>query len=258
MKESRINSKLTKYCSFSRYVSFLSSGVFLAKSSLFEDPWEGHIFHAVTAKPDNVEDIAAFVADRKQYIYVSCWHAAEHESYAMWRIYGQKDAVAIHTDGEKLKTLVQRLYDGCHAKPSLLTEVVYCEPNRGEPPELDNEKVYSVSYEDALNSQEKLWRDAMQVFLMYKPAAYKYEQEVRLIALDPAAPDFLTITDEKNVKVGLSVPVQLEDFVTGVSVAPWADSAFLEAVKAVSEKFGLPPERVKKSDLFQQPGQMSC
>lgn len=250
----RVESRLTRYCSFSRFVSFLTDGVFLAKSSSFEDPWEGHVFHGVMAEPKNKKNLAAFVADRKQYIYVSCWHASEHESYAMWRIYGQSDAVAIHTDGGKLRALLKTLYEDCRAKPALLSEVVYCEPVQGRLPPLDNDKKYSVSYEDTLSEKERLWREAVQQLFMYKPPAYTYEQEVRLIAVDPDAPEFLVLSENSSERVGISVPVNLNEFVTAVSVAPWADSAFVNAVKAVSEKFGLPPERVRKSTLFQQPG----
>lgn len=253
MTKSPNKTKLTRYCSFSRYVNFLSGGVFLAKSNSFEDPWEGHVFHRVTAEPENQENLAAFVADRKQYMYVSCWHASEHESYAMWRIYGKTDAVAIHTDWESLKAVLKTLYDECRARPSLLTRVEYCEPVRGEFPPRDDNKVYSVCYTDKSSEREKLWHMAMQSLLMYKPPAYAYEQEVRLIALDALAPDFLALSDTSNERGGILVPVKLEEFVTGVSVAPWADLAFVEAVKAVSEKFGVPRERVKKSSLFEQP-----
>lgn len=257
MTVSRNKTKLTRYCSFSRYVSFLSGGIFLAKSSSFEDPWEGHVYHRVKAEPENQENLAAFVADRKQYMYVSCWHASEHENYTMWRIYGKQDAVAIHTDWERLKPILKALYEDCRARPSLLTEVVYCEPIGRELPQLDDDKLYSVCYVDKSSEREKFWYAAMQQLLMYKPTAYSYEQEVRLIALDPFAPDFLALSDTANERVGILVPVKLEEFVTGVSVAPWADSAFVEAVKVASEKFGVPIERVKKSSLFDQPGKNS-
>jgi len=253
MKDSRLEGKLTRYCSFSRYVSLLESGLFLANARSFEDPWEGHVFHSITAQPENIENLAAFISDRKQYVYVSCWHSSDHESYAMWRIYGKDDAVAIHTDGKKLRALLLSIFE-CHkVKPLLLTPVEYCMPSDGKLPKINQDNIFSVSYEDPSSSRDTLWRNAMQQFLMYKPSAYRYEQEVRIIALDSDAPEFLEPSKQDNNKAGIVVPLKVADFVTGVTVAPWADSAFVSAVEAVSEKFGLPVERVKQSSLFSQP-----
>ena len=37
--------KLTRYIPFTKYVDLLCNGLFCAKVLLFEDPWEGHVFH---------------------------------------------------------------------------------------------------------------------------------------------------------------------------------------------------------------------
>ena len=254
MKDSRLTSKMTRYYSFSRYVSFLRSGLFLSNAQSFDDPWEGHVFHSITAQPTNIDNLAAFVTDRKKYIYVSCWHASDHESYAMWRIYGKDDAVAIQTDGERLRDLLKKIHEVHKAKPLLLTPVEYCMPTDGRLPEINQENTFSISYEDPSSDRDTQWRNAMQQLLMYKPSAYKYEQEVRIIALDSQAPDFLQLSDNHEVKIGISVPVTVNEFVLGVIVAPWADSAFVEAVRSVSERFGLPPDKVRQSSLFMHPG----
>lgn len=254
MRDPRLEGMVTRYCSFSRYVSFLESGLFLSNARNFEDPWEGHVFHEVTADPDNHENLAAFVLDRKRFIYVSCWHASEHESYAMWRIYGKEDAVAIHTNGEKLKALLSEVHSQHQAKPLILTPVEYCMPMQGKLPVVDQSRIYSISYEDASSERDALWRNAMQQFLMYKPSAYQYEQEVRVIALDSEAPDFLEPNPDFIDKKGLLVSLNPSEFITAVTVAPWVDSAFVEAVKAVSEKYGLRTDLVKQSDLFSTPG----
>lgn len=255
MRDPRLEGMVTRYCSFSRYVNFLESGLFLSNAQNFEDPWEGHVFHQVTADPANHENLAAFVLDRKRFLYVSCWHASDHESYAMWRIYGKEDAVAIHTDGDKLKGLLSDIHRQHQAKPLLLTPVEYCMPTQGKLPKVDKNRIYSVSYEDDLSEQDALWRNAMQQFLMYKPSAYQYEQEVRIIALDSEAPELMKLHPDFEEKKGLAVSLNPSEFITGITVAPWANSAFVESVKAVSEKYGLPADLVKKSDLFSNPGQ---
>lgn len=255
MRDHRLEGMVTRYCSFSRYVSFLESGMFLSNARNFEEPWEGHVFHEITADPGNHENLAAFVLDRKRFIYVSCWHASDHESYAMWRIYGKEDAVAIHTNGEKLKVLLSEIHIQHQAKPLILTPVEYCMPSDGKLPEVDKNDVFSISYEDTSTERDVLWRKAMQQFLMYKPSAYQYEQEVRIIALDSEAPEFSELHPDFDEKKGLVVSIDPSEFITGITVAPWADSAFVESVRAVSEKYGLHSDLVKQSDLFSTPGQ---
>ena len=252
MKDKRLEGKLTRYLSFNRYVSFLSDGLFLSNAKLFEDPWEGQVYFRITAPPDEQKNLAAFVADRKKFIYISCWHAAEEESYAMWKIYGKEDAVAIHTNGQKLKTLLQDIYKQHKVKPILLTPVEYCSFSDKSLPNISKRDVFSISYNDDSNDK-KIWFDAMQQFFMHKPIAYKFEQEVRIIALDKDAPNFLEVLSDYEEKSGIIVSINPRDFVESVTIAPWADSAFVNAVKAVSKKFGIPESIVKKSKLFDNP-----
>jgi hypothetical protein len=234
-------------------VSFLESGLFLANARSFEDPWEGHVYHKIKAQPEKLKNLNAFISNRKQYVYINCWHSSNHESYAMWRIYGKDDAVAIHTDGIKLKDFLKNIFEYHKTTPLVLTPVEYCNLSDEKLPEIDQDNIYSISYVELNSERDKLWNEIMRQLFMYKPIAYKYEQEVRIIALDSEAPDFLDVSGKSNDKAGILVPVKLEEFVTGVTVAPWADSAFVSAVKSVSEKFGIPAEQVKQSTLFSQP-----
>lgn len=254
MIDDRLTSRLTRYLSFSKYVSFLNDGLFLANSQSFEDPWEGHIFHSLTAKFASLEELAHFVHDRKQFIYVSCWHASANESYAMWRIYGRDDAVAIHTDGEKLNNIMEAIHKHHGTAPILLAPIDYVMPIEGRLPDLQADKVYSVSLEDPSNPEHVLWRQhAMQQFLCLKPVPYEYEKEVRLLALDADAPPFMELAENYSPKRGISVPVDLDSFVTEITVAPWANDDFYNSVVAVSEKFGVRREKIRKSKLFGGP-----
>ncbi len=255
--DKRLITRLTRYLTFGRYVSFLDSGIFLANSQSFEDPWEGHIFHSLTAKSENLEELSCFVHDRKQYIYVSCWHASEYESYAMWRIYGRDDAVAIRTDGEKLRGIMKAVHKHHGSAPILLAPIDYVMPIEGRLPDLQADKIYSVSFESKENPEHNLWRNAMQQCLCLKPKPYEYEKEVRLLALDADAPPFLGPTENHSPRRGIFVPVDLDFFITEVTVAPWATDDFFNSVVAVSEKFGIGREKIKKSKLFDGPDTQS-
>jgi hypothetical protein len=255
--DKRLTSRLTRYLSFSKYVSFLKDGLFLANSQSFEDPWEGHIFHSITAKSENLEPLSHSVNDRKQYIYVSCWHASEHESYAMWRIYGKDEAVAIHTDGEKLRGIMQAVHKHHGSAPILLSPIDYVMPFEGRLSDLQTDKIYSVSFENKENPEHNLWRNDMQQLLCLKPKPYEYEKEVRLLALDADAPPFLELAEDYLPRRGIFVPVDLDSFITEVTVAPWATDDFFNSVIAVSEKFGIGREKIKKSKLFDGPDKQS-
>ncbi len=89
-------SPLARYLPFPKYVDLLLKGLYAPRCTSFEDPWEGHVFHGIRADPDNKQALAATIDRAKHWIYASCWHANNAESYAMWRIYGQQtEAVAV-------------------------------------------------------------------------------------------------------------------------------------------------------------------
>lgn len=249
--------KLTRYIPFTKYVDFLCNGLFCPKVLLFEDPWEGHVFHGVTAQQELRRPLAAVINNIKHWIYASCWHAADHESYAMWKIYGQlSEAVAIHTSLPNLKELM-----GTHCNRegdpiALLTAVQYVSPVYGRLPELDPDKIYSIRYSTTRDKDRALWLDIMEVCFGLKPHAYKYEEEVRLLILDREAPKFWEQTKAtKNTdKMGLYVQISdYNSFLTGISVAPIAPSWFMKILEKTNEKFSIDKIPVARSSMFDAP-----
>lgn len=111
---SNAETKLWRYMDFTKYVSMLEhQGLFLCRSDLIGDPFEGSIpkkskeafetvvkeslQNAPNARPDaTIQGISNFRKALRQDIYLNCWHANECESAAMWNLYSRTgNAIAI-------------------------------------------------------------------------------------------------------------------------------------------------------------------
>ena len=142
-------SVLWRYMDFTKYVSLLSSSaLYFARADSFDDIFEGakgmaankgrwnshylDFFRAAIRNPppgysfelndDEVErEATRLLSELEQSgessrtrTFISCWHANEHESEAMWRLYSSflPNAVAV-------RTTYQRLYDALDRDPSI-------------------------------------------------------------------------------------------------------------------------------------------
>jgi hypothetical protein len=136
---------LWRYMDFTRYVSLLSSAALhFPRADRFDDIFEGakgvranksnwdrHYLewlraairnpppgHSCTLSDEEVEqeahrllaDLEASGKAAKTHTFISCWHANEHESEAMWRLYSSflPNAIAIRTTSERLEMALGR------------------------------------------------------------------------------------------------------------------------------------------------------
>lgn len=123
-----------RYMSFVKFVSILAEhSLYFSRPFRFDDRWDG-LFppsyfsntihyakeHGVPCD-DFVED---FAKRRKRHRYghfVNCWHISDHESDAMWRLYGlAPEGVAIQS--------TKRSVQDC-LRPHNYGDVIYYEPN---------------------------------------------------------------------------------------------------------------------------------
>ena len=135
-------------------------------------------------------------------ILVNCWHQNSSESEAMWRLYTDYlDGVAIVSSFDNLRNSFSGDYNQI---PSIL----------------------SIDYHDLHESDEVF------PFLptAYKHKAFEHEKEVRA---------FLPAHDlDKNVP-GITVPVNLEQMIDRIIIAPNAQGWFEDSVKWILDKAGL-------------------
>src|SRR5690348_10850479 len=98
------NILIRRYMSFSKYLDLLSRrALFFPSIAALDDPFEGtfsegtlrEIRAMILAQEVNADEADKLIdrwrgilRDIRNRIYVSCWHASQAESAAMWRLYG--------------------------------------------------------------------------------------------------------------------------------------------------------------------------
>jgi len=258
-----ISTRLWRYTDLAKFVDLLTSQkLWLTNAEILasEDPYEGlpdsvqfpHRILACTEDlpkefwaqivrtydPDNVKTPQATFHEwimlqeqlcimrqfgRRQY-YVNCWHAADHESVAMWKIYGSPGAgVAIVTNGARLEEALSQSSESLY-----LGAVGYQDPD-----------MFTIG---ATNAFDKL---------MLKRVNYSYEREVRLIhwdtrdSHDPLS-NFLwneekmrfddIVEDNRPLTSGLLLGIDVDVLIERVIVSPIAPQWYLPMIERLKEQ----------------------
>lgn len=230
------NLRLWRYMDFTKFMSLLdSSKLFFCRSDLFRDPFEGSYTQAnIALRPLDYEGLSpeafskmseqrALLAQRAhECTYVSCWHANEYESAAMWDLYAKTDeAVAIETTyGALVDSLPDTVYAGI------------------------------VQYIDYHSE----WFPEGNTFypFLHKRKSFEHEREVRAVIQDfPMEHDFLS-SAKLGSPPGQEISVPLTSLISTVHVSPTAPAWFGALVSSVAERYEL-QSIVKKSDLYSSP-----
>lgn len=217
-----------RYMSLSKFCDLVfNDRLHFTRTSNFDDPWEG-----IPPK-----DIMFNLADPPELWYrhfhvreqtaVNCWHAAEHESMAMWKIYCPADGegIVVKSNIAKLRSCFIEEVGG-----SATGEVVH---------------IGRVEYSRPASE----W-DVRAEFLpiLHKRVFFGYEQEVR--AFIRPETDFLKRLLSHGI--GVSVPVDVHQLIEEVRVSPLAPSWFLPVVVKLNTGLKIVP-----SDLAERPSQYS-
>lgn len=219
-----------RYMNLAKLVSLLKSeAIYLTRLDQFTDPYEGTTtqrtadgiaeFLRQTGAKSSIAEVLSFYEHSRKETFVSCWHANEYESEAMWRLYG----------GEEGGVAIQSTY-------SALTESIRWEAG-----------VYLglVQYVDYRNAS---FPDANVFYpAMHKRASFSHEHEVRMIRIFPVSPT------ESQPK-GIPLQIDLGAICKSILVSPTAPRYYFEAVKAVVDS--ITPhlsERVKWSEMSSPP-----
>ncbi len=221
---------LRRYLNLEKYV-FLLKGAQLhcPRGDQFKDKFEGSYPYK------NKNDFNQFGfkgEDWKKFVTVSCWHKSEHESDAMWQLYGlSKNCVAVVTTRELLESLA--------------------EENGGY--------IQEVRYINYTSDKAEIFCPT-DVF-HYKRIAFAHESEVRLIktlyppnCFEGGLPkNSLPIEGKELPKEGELLDVELGTFLTKIIVSPDADKWFYDVVKNVTNLYGVNDSLVICSELSGDP-----
>ena len=167
-----MDTKVWRYMPFEQLVASLEhQGIWFSRGDRFDDPFEGAISEKTIKErfrlaqnstrepkesPSNVSASNLYFYARK-WVYISCWHANEVESDAMWRQYAQPHTVCVQSRVKKLSR--------CLGPTVKVRQVQYIDPSKE-----------SVPFTSVLLPFE------------YKRKSFEHEREIRALTFrDPLA-----------------------------------------------------------------------
>jgi len=192
-----------------------------------EDQWReigGHWGH----DPD---EFAQRYTNRREHmrdnIYVSCWHANQTESAAMWELYGaSKYTVAIRTTVDGLR----RAFHSQDEYALAVGDVKYVDFDSSED-EIDDEDMEKIRSVHSGNA------DSVGLTLL-KREEFSHEKEVRCVVLDGVVQQWLgQNTDhspKQSVEPPVNVSVDVNELIDEIRLSPGAEDWFINiAIDAV-------------------------
>ena len=222
---------LWRYLDLARFVSLLQThALHFCRGDKFQDPFEGS--YPISNLSDFCPTGESYDAEAwRRFVVVSCWHASDCESDAMWRLYSKEgQGLAITTSR---KSLEQALAGEGYVK--------------------------GVNYIDFIRGRADL-RVPSDVF-EYKRKAFVHESEVRAIITHYPQTGFeggmpclsRPVDGEEFPERGYPFEIDLEKLINSVVVSPSAPDWFFEVVKLLVEKYELSPQLVMRSSLRADP-----
>jgi len=247
---------ISRYMPFSKYVDFLTNGLFIPTAKMFEDVDEGTVaskYTPIKMQPNGQDDelLQLILKQIKQWCYISCWNKSKVENYAMWKIYGfHGESVRITTTVKKLKRMFRTGQLDNEMVAGAISLVNYVDLSVNESDSLPivqdmSELYYHKGYENLI--------DTFLASFIYKHKYYHYEDELRLVIFDKKTPLLNDIESlfkkENNQKfMRLSIPDSIS-LVDEVFVSPFAEDWFTNLVESTNKKFGLGSIPVTKSGI---------
>jgi hypothetical protein len=230
-----LQAAIWRYTDFTKFVSLLSRrALFFSTAEHLGDPFEGSVpERVIQRRPEweprpGVGDVFAWgYREHRCELPISCWHLSEHESAAMWRLYLKSN------EGVAIRSTFGRLCDSLRnfPVPVYIGAVTYLDYKREGFPE-------GITFRP----------------LFHKRKSYEHERELRALVWTVAAPEgggFHSKDAKRNG--GLYIPVDVQELVERVYVAPTAPAWFKELVETVVDRWGLPRDLVVQSDLVGTP-----
>jgi hypothetical protein len=201
--------KVWRYIDLAKFVSLIQSrSLYLAPLDKLDDPYEGTITSRTAAgvnehfkqigSANTYETFSKHFQESRKSTFVCCWHINEHESEAMWRLYGGSGGIAVQTTYSKLVESIEFQHD------VYIGLVSYIDYPTGILPDVNG-------FTPA----------------MHKRASFAHEREVRFVWYWGSVPY------PDQTPNHLTMPWDLESYVEKIYVDPNAPTYYFEAVQAV-------------------------
>ena len=227
------NEQLWRYFKIDRFVELIDTGrLYFSSAQEFEDRFEG----AVTVMPAGIQVDPTYTEmesgesafeQLRRLTKVSCWHRADYESDAMWKLYANRHK------GVAIRSTPQRIREA--AKPYRIK------------PEFGHEDLFggNVEYVDLL--KERLERTMLNRFYV-KHKAFSWEREFRLVVSVRQAEEFGVQVPER----GVLVDFDLDTLVDKIYLGPSLTQEDTERIRDAATRQGL-ADRIRVSSLLGTP-----
>ena len=222
-----------RYFKTARFVDFLRNAeLYFAAATQFEDKFEGCVAiqspeYKIDPRYDEFEGTEKAFLALKRLTKISCWHCADFESDAMWKLYADlHKGVAVQTNPQLLATAI---------KPYRIK------------PEYAEEELWgsAVKYVDLTKVRLK---GSMLDPFFYKHQAFSWEREYRLAFSLRTAEEFgVNVPD-----TGIKVQTKPSDFIERIILGPHLSMTEQDLIKSAAQDAGI-ADRLEMSTLLFRP-----
>lgn len=178
-KEPANQETVWRYMDLPKFINLLQTkSIYFHRSDKFSDPFEGSTPKALVdlrqesyGSSDKYLNIhSKFIEEVRKFTFVSCWHLNEHESAAMWDLYGRSNK------GIAIKTTIGGL-------KSAISDISY---------PINMSELYYVNFHSELDAIDEKSKKEIRRFLsdkegpntidsiLFKRQSFSHERELRL------------------------------------------------------------------------------
>lgn len=224
--------KIWRYMDFTKFVSLIDTKcLYFARADKFDDPFEGstpkknvHARTTLFASPDRPQDMSQgeinalldfdnqwseYIRHMKKFVAINCWHANEHESAAMWKLYlKSNEGIAIQSTYKKLR---DSIIDG---RQIYLGQVNY------------------IDYENDVIRDNNMYGP-----FVYKRKSFEHEREIRAVVKIPWVTTDIKITEQEPVGHGIQIEINIKMLIEKIYIAPGTPKWFTDLVGAVTARY---------------------
>jgi len=211
-----LNQNIWRYLDFAKFILMLDSkSLYFPAASLFSDRFEGSYSkqnkdlrglinkHKRSAESDPVD-----MNDLKRKVGISCWHANDYESAAMWELYSKSsDAVCIQSTYERFFLALE-----------------------------ERAEIGMVQYVDYSN--DFIPEHDPYLAFFHKRKSFEHENEIRAIIKE---------LRENETAVGRNIPIELDLLIENIYVSPESPPWFHSLIEKAAKKYGLSKPVIRSS-----------
>ena len=223
-----------RYVTAERFVWLMENAkVYFPAASQFSDPFEGAVAvlapdYPIDPRYEEMDSSERAFFELKRLTKLNCWHRAQYESDAMWKLYaGESKGLAICSTPARMRAA----FHPFRLAPTYGIEDLWAGP---------------VRYEDLM--KVRLRAAGMLERFFYKHRAFEWEREFRLAISVRMAEEFgVSVPDD-----GIEVSVDLDALIEHIMLGPALTGPQVEQIIEHARVAGL-GKRVVKSSLLGYP-----